>query len=62
MWRHYDLITQALESRPAIELVVRYIATVGNYDYVMDWILTQKGSITCRADVMGIDFVKGVEE
>ncbi|HJZ13315.1 MAG TPA: tyramine oxidase, partial [Acidobacteriota bacterium] len=24
VWRHYDLITQALESRPAIELVVRY--------------------------------------
>ncbi|MCI0447634.1 tyramine oxidase, partial [bacterium] len=34
VWRHYDFITQALESRPATELVVRYISTVGNYDYV----------------------------
>ncbi|HEY4490535.1 MAG TPA: tyramine oxidase, partial [Acidobacteriota bacterium] len=61
VWRHYDLITQALESRPAIELVVRYIATVGNYDYILDWIFDQKGSITYRAGATGIDSVKGVK-
>jgi primary-amine oxidase len=60
VWRHYDFITQALESRPAIELVVRYIATVGNYDYVLDWVFDQKGSITFRAGATGIDSVKGV--
>jgi len=59
-WRHYDLITQALESRPGIELVVRYIATVGNYDYVLDWVFDQKGNITYRAGATGIDSVKGV--
>ena len=59
-WRHYDFITQALESRPAIELVVRYIATVGNYDYVLDWVFDQKGNITYRAGATGIDSVKGV--
>ena len=61
VWRHFDLMTQALESRPAIELVVRYIATVGNYDYVMDWIFDQKGNITYRAGATGIDAVKGVK-
>ncbi len=59
-WRHYDFITTALESRPAIELVVRYIATVGNYDYVLDWVFDQKGNITYRAGATGIDSVKGV--
>ncbi len=38
VWRHYEFLTEALESRPAIELIVRYISTVGNYDYVLDWI------------------------
>jgi primary-amine oxidase len=59
-WRHFDFITQALESRPATELVVRYIATVGNYDYVLDWVFDQKGGITYRAGATGIDAVKGV--
>ncbi len=61
VWRHYDLITQALESRPATDLVVRYIATVGNYDYVLDWVFDQKGNITYRAGATGIDSVKGVK-
>ncbi len=61
VWRHYDLITHALESRPAIVLVVRYIATVGNYDYVLDWIFDQQGNITYRAGATGIDSVKGVK-
>ncbi len=61
VWRHYDFITQALESRPAIELVVRYIGTVGNYDYVLDWVFDQKGNITYRAGATGIDAVKGVK-
>lgn len=59
-WRHYDFITLAVESRPATELVVRYIAAVGNYDYVLDWVFDQKGNITYRAGATGIDSVKGV--
>ncbi len=60
VWRHFDIITQALESRPAIELVVRYISTVGNYDYILDWVLDQRGQITFRGGATGIDAVKGV--
>ncbi|HSE43558.1 MAG TPA: tyramine oxidase [Acidobacteriota bacterium] len=61
VWRHFDFLTQALESRPATELIVRYIATVGNYDYVLDWIFDQKGNITYKAGATGIDGVKGVK-
>jgi primary-amine oxidase len=60
VWRHYDFITQALESRPATELIVRYIATIGNYDYLLDWVFDHKGNITYRAGATGIDAVKGV--
>ena len=58
-WRHYDFITQSLESRPAIELVVRFISTVGNYDYLFDWVFDQKGNITYRAGATGIDTCQG---
>jgi primary-amine oxidase len=60
LWRHFDIITRSLESRPAIELVVRYISTVGNYDYILDWVLDQGGNITFRGGATGIDAVKGV--
>ena len=60
LWRHYDFVTEALESRPALELVVRYIATVGNYDYAFDWIFDQGGRLTFRGGATGIDGVKGV--
>jgi primary-amine oxidase len=60
VWRHFDIMTQALESRPATELVVRSIATVGNYDYVFDWVFSTGGSITFRGGATGIDGVKGV--
>lgn len=60
LWRHFDIVTEALESRPALELIVRFIATVGNYDYVFDWMLDQRGNITFRGGATGIDSVKGV--
>ncbi|HVR30704.1 MAG TPA: tyramine oxidase [Thermoanaerobaculia bacterium] len=60
VWRHFDIVTEALESRPGTELVVRAIATVGNYDYAFDWVLDTGGAITFRGGATGIDGVKGV--
>jgi len=60
VWRHFDIATQALESRPASELVVRAIATVGNYDYAFDWVFDLGGAIAFRGGATGIDGVKGV--
>jgi len=59
-WRHYDLFTQDLDGRPNVELVVRFIATVGNYDYLFDWILDNKGQLTYRLGASGLNAVKGV--
>lgn len=59
-WRHFDAITGILESRPAVELVVRSIATVGNYDYMTDWIFTQDGRIRVTVSATGIDLPEAV--
>ena len=43
------------------ELVVRWISTVGNYDYIFDWVFQQNGTIGINAGATGIEAVKGVK-
>lgn len=43
------------------ELVVRWISTVGNYDYIFDWVFAQNGTIGINAGATGIEAVKGVQ-
>jgi primary-amine oxidase len=59
-WRHWELITNQTQSRAARELVLRWIATVGNYDYIFDWTFQQDGTIRVAVGSTGIDEVKGV--
>jgi primary-amine oxidase len=59
-WRHWELITNHTESRAARELVLRWIATVGSYDYIFDWTFQQDGTIKVAVGSTGIDEVKGV--
>lgn len=59
-WRHYDFISDRTVSIPGRELVVRWIATVGNYDYVFDWKFAPSGTIRIAIGATGIDEVKGV--
>ena len=42
------------------ELVVRWISTIGNYDYIFDWVLQPNGTIGIDAGATGIEAVKGV--
>lgn len=48
------------DGRAATDLVIRYASAVGNYDYLMDYIFRQDGSIKVRVGAVGIDAVKGV--
>ncbi|MEZ4457331.1 MAG: hypothetical protein R2882_12410 [Gemmatimonadales bacterium] len=60
-WRHFDNILQTgLEGRRAVELVVRMVAAIGNYDYFVDWVFTQDGRIKVRIGASGYDGLKGV--
>jgi len=65
-WRHFEIFAQSpdkmvpAEGRPASELVVRSASEVGNYDYLIDYVFEQDGTIRVAVGATGIDAVKGV--
>jgi primary-amine oxidase len=60
LWKHYDLDTGHNESRRARELVLSWVATVGNYDYGFNWIFHQDGTLEMDVVLTGIMQTKGV--
>lgn len=63
LWKHDDaLLSKRNESRRARELVAFFIATIGNYDYAINWIFHQDGTLEVDAALTGIMLPKGVTE
>jgi primary-amine oxidase len=62
LWKHYESYSQKNESRRARQLVVFFIATIGNYDYAVNWIFHQDGVLEADAALSGIMLPKGVRE
>ena len=60
-WRHYEAEHRHSEVRKRTELVLRFVATVGNYDYVLDWVFRQNGTIKVALGASGIEQVKAVK-
>lgn len=60
LWRRHEIVTGSHESRQDVELVVRTIPTVGNYDYIYDWVFNRKGEIRIEVGATGIAAAKGV--
>jgi primary-amine oxidase len=58
LWKHYDKGQNWNESRRARDLVVAWIATVGNYDYGFNWIFHQDGSLEMEVSLTGFMDVK----
>ncbi|MGH9863246.1 MAG: primary-amine oxidase [Candidatus Acidiferrales bacterium] len=58
-WRHRGQ-DDIVESRRRRDLVLRTIATFGNYDYLFDWVFLQDGTIKVVVAATGIDAVKAV--
>lgn len=61
LWKHYDFDTAHDETRRARWLYLTYVATVGNYDYALSWVLGQDGSIAIDGQLTGIVLPKGVD-
>jgi primary-amine oxidase len=59
-WRHYSSGAKAVDGVQQIELVVRHIPTVGNYDYVIDYVFSPQGNIMLRVGATGFDALKSV--
>lgn len=59
-FKHQEL-NQPNISTERRELVVRWISTVGNYDYIFDWVFNNNGIIGINAGATGIEAVKGVK-
>jgi primary-amine oxidase len=62
LWKHYDMYSGTNQSRRARELVVFFIATIGNYDYALNWVFHQDGVLAVDAALTGIMLPKGVAE
>lgn len=58
-WRHYEVFAEAHEGRPATELVVRTASQVGNYDYLIDYVFQQDGTLRIAVGATGLDAVQG---
>ena len=59
LWKHYDINTGTNQSRRARELVVFFVASIDNYDYAVQWIFRQDGSLLVDVALTGIMLVKG---
>ncbi len=62
LWKHYESYSEKNESRRARQLVVFFIATIGNYDYAVNWVFHQDGTLEADAALSGIMLPKGVRE
>lgn len=62
LWKHFETYSGQNESRRARELVIGFIATIGNYDYAVSWIFHQDGVLEVDAALSGIMLPKGVGE
>ena len=61
LWKHFDRDNSQNNSQRSRELVLSWIATVGNYDYGFDWIFQQDGTLEMRVLLTGILETKGVD-
>lgn len=58
LWKH--VFSGENESRRARDLVVSFVAQVGNYEYGFNWVFGQDGAIAVEVEMTGIVMTKGV--
>jgi primary-amine oxidase len=60
-WRHYASGRKSVVGVSQTELVVRHVPTLGNYDYVVDYVFSPQGNITLRVGATGFDAIQSVK-
>jgi primary-amine oxidase len=60
LWKHDDRGRNRNESRRGRELVLSWIATVGNYDYAFNWVFHQDGTLEMEVLLTGFMETKAV--
>jgi primary-amine oxidase len=60
LWKHFEYYSGSNDSRRGRELVLFSIVTVGNYDYGLNWIFRQDGTLELQAVLTGIMLTRGV--
>ncbi|MEJ6487260.1 primary-amine oxidase [Nostoc punctiforme UO1] len=59
LWKHYDYNTQRNDVRRNQELVMSMTAAVDNYDYSINWIFNQDGTLEVQNELTGIVLAQG---
>ena len=60
-FRHWDVTNKTVEGVPEVELVVRIMPTIGNYDYISDFIFQSRGNIDVRIGASGFVAVRSAK-
>jgi primary-amine oxidase len=61
LWKHYDAKQKRNESRRARQLVLAWIATVGNYEYGFNWVFHQDGTLEMEVILGGFIQTKALQ-
>ncbi|WP_375509576.1 primary-amine oxidase [uncultured Nostoc sp.] len=59
LWKHYEYNTQRNDVRRNRELVMTMTAAVDNYDYSINWIFHQDGTLEVQNELTGIVLAQG---
>lgn len=60
MYKHYDADRKIAEGMTATNMVMSFMCTVGNYDYIYNFIFSMEGNIEIRVYATGILLARGV--
>ncbi|MHC5745720.1 MAG: primary-amine oxidase [Nostoc sp.] len=59
LWKHYEYNTQRNDVRRSRELIMKMTVAIDNYDYSINWIFHQDGTLEVQNELTGIVLAQG---